>query len=218
MDTIAQKILMALTGLFLCLFLVVHLVGNLPLLMPLPAAQLRFNAYSEALSHNPLIRLASLVTLASVLVHTLVSLVLTRRNRSARSVRYAVARPAETSPWYARRMGLLGTILLLFLLVHMRTFWWEYKFGEVGVDAAGRRDLYGVVVAAFQAEWYTALYVLCMGALGYHLLHGVASASRTLGLHHRRYGRWLEGLGITFAVGVSAGFAVLPVFVYIMRG
>lgn len=216
--SIPRKIVMALTGLFLCLFLVVHLAGNLALYLPLPGARLTFNAYSAVLSGNPLIKVASVVTMAALLLHAIVSVLLVRQNRAARSIRYVVHAPEASSTWYSRNMGRLGALIFAFLVLHLRTFWFRYTFGEVGVDAAGNKDLYGVVVAAFGEEWYALLYVVSMVALGYHLLHGVFSACRTLGLHHRRYGPWIERIAMAFAVAVSAGFAGMPVFVYFGRG
>ncbi|MCP3958528.1 MAG: succinate dehydrogenase cytochrome b subunit [bacterium] len=208
---------MAATGLFLCLFLLVHLFGNLQLFLPRPQGQLQFNFYSHLLSSNPLIKIAGLATYAGILGHAVLSLLLTRRNRAARSVPYAYSRPQDASPWYARNMGILGTVLLIFLVIHMKTFWYEYHWGAVGVDSGGHRDLYAVVLAAFDREWYVALYVVAMAAMGYHLLHGVESAFRTFGFQPRRFARLAHRLGVAFAVGVSALFAIIPVYVYLVQ-
>jgi succinate dehydrogenase / fumarate reductase cytochrome b subunit len=213
-SSIGYKIAMAVTGLFLCLFLVVHLAGNLQLFLPAPQGQLQFNAYSKLLGGNPIIRIASIVTTASIVAHSALALVLNRRNRGARATRYARERAGETSPWYARWMGVLGLVILLFLVVHLRTFWVPFKFGEVGVDAAGNKDLHGMVTEAFASGWYTLLYVVCMAAVAFHLLHGVESSLRTIGLHHRRYVIWLRRLGMAFAIGIGTGFAVIPVYIY----
>lgn len=208
---------MAVTGLFLCLFLVVHLAGNLQIFLPQPQAQLQFNAYSKLLSGNLLIQIASVITALCIVVHSAVALILNRRNRRARETGYAYDKPSETSPWYARWMGILGLVILVFLVVHLRTFWVPYKFGEMGVDSAGQKDLYGLVALAFASPWYTLLYVISMTALGCHLLHGVESSLRTIGLHHRRYVSWLRRLGMVFAIGICAGFAVIPIYLYISR-
>lgn len=215
--SIASKLWMAATGLFLCLFLVVHLFGNLQLFLPRPHGQLQFNLYSHLLSSNPLIKVAGLLTYASILGHAVLSLVITRSNRGARSSKYACHRPQASSSWYSRYMGLLGTVVLVFLVVHMKTFWYTYHWGEVGVDAAGRKDLYSVVLAAFSREWYVALYVVAMAAMGYHLLHGFESAFRTFGFQPRRFAALAGRLGAAFAVGVSALFAAIPVYVYLLQ-
>ena len=204
---------MAVTGLFPCLFLVVHLAGNLQIFLP----QLQFNACSKLLSGNPLIQIASVITAFSIVVHSAVALILHRRSRRARETGYAYDKAGETSPWYARWMGILGLVILVFLVVHLRTFWVPYKFGEMGVDSAGQKDLYGLVALAFASPWYTLLYLDSMTALGCHLIHGVESSLRTIGLHHRRYVGWLRRLGMVFAIGICAGFAVIPIYLYMSR-
>ncbi len=214
-SSIASKLWMAATGLFLCLFLVVHLFGNLQLFLPRPQGQLQFNFYSQLLSSNPLIKIAGLVTYASILAHAILSLVITRRNRGARSKSYACHKPQASSSWYSRNMGILGVLVLVFLVVHMKTFWYTYQWGEVGLDANGHKDLYAVVLAAFSREWYVALYVVAMAAMGYHLLHGFESAFRTFGLQPRRFERLAGRLGAAFAVGTSALFAVIPIYAYL---
>ncbi len=216
-SSIASKLWMAATGLFLCLFLCVHLFGNLQLFLPRPQAQEQFNFYSHLLSSNPLIKVAGLVTYAGILAHAFLSLLITRRNRGARSSQYACHRPQESSPWYSRNMGILGVLTLVFLVVHMKTFWYTYHWGEVGVDAAGRKDLYSVVLFAFSREWYVALYVVAMAALGYHLLHGFESAFRTFGFQPRRFEKLAGRLGAAFSIGVSALFAAIPIYMYLLQ-
>ncbi len=216
-SSIASKLWMAATGLFLCLFLCVHLFGNLQLFLPRPQAQEQFNFYSHLLSSNPVIKIAGLLTYASVLAHGLLSLFITRRNRSARSTQYACNHPRQSSSWYSRNMGVLGVLVLVFLVVHMKTFWYTYHWGEVGIDAAGHRDLYSVVVAAFSREWYVALYVAAMAAMGYHLLHGFESAFRTIGFQPRRFEKLAGRLGAAFAISVSALFAAIPIYVYLLQ-
>ena len=112
-------------------------------------------------------------------------------------------------------MGILGVLVLVFLVIHMKTFWYTYHWGEVGLDANGHKDLYSVVLFAFSREWYVALYVIAMAALGYHLLHGFESAFRTFGFQPRRFERLANRLGAAFAIGVSALFAVIPVYAYL---
>lgn len=115
---------MALTGLFLVLFLVVHVLGNSQLFLPPEAAQSSFNAYSQTLVSNPLIRLAGWLTYGSVVLHVIRSVALTRRNRMARGSDYHREAQGANSRWYSRWMGVLGTILLVFLVLHMWAFWY----------------------------------------------------------------------------------------------
>lgn len=218
LSSIARKSLMALTGLFLCLFLIVHVLGNTPLLMPAEEARLPFNRYAEVLTGLTVIKVASVVTMAVILLHTALGLVLTVRSRRAGAGGYAVSAAQETSPWYSRAMGLTGALLFVFLLVHLWDFWYPYKFGGDALlnDSAGQRDLYEVVVAASQRWWHAAFYVVCMAALGFHLHHGVYSASRSLGLYHTGFARWVRYVGLGFAIVVCGLFAAMSVYLFFM--
>ncbi len=217
LTTLSRKNLMALTGLFLCLFLVIHLFGNLQLLLPVEVAQWQFNFYSKLLSENLFIELISYVLFASILAHILYALLITIKNRRANGRRYQHDRRGISSKWYSRKMGLLGTIILFFLIIHLRDFWYRLKFGHLPSDKDGQEDLYTLVITVYQSGWYVLIYVLCMVALGYHLLHGFFSAARTLGVYHPRYANLVRTVGWLFSIGVSAAFAFIPVYIYFMR-
>jgi succinate dehydrogenase / fumarate reductase cytochrome b subunit len=215
--TLSKKNLMALTGLFLCLFLVVHLLGNLQLLLPPQEAQWQFNFYSKLLSGNIFIELISYVLFGSILAHAIYALVITVQNRRSNGNRYQYDRRGVTSKWYSRKMGLLGTIILVFLIIHLRDFWYQLQFGHVPLDKDGQKDLYTLVVTVYHQGWYVLIYVLCMVALGYHLLHGFFSAARTLGAYSPRYVNWIKAVGWIYSIGISAGFALIPVYVHFAR-
>lgn len=208
---------MALTGGWLCIFLAVHSAGNLTLFLPEDQARPAYNAYTAFMTGNPVVKVLSLLNTLALVLHSLVALALVVQNRQASGARYACSRPDLTSSWRSRHMGFLGSLVLVFLVIHLKTFWFRYHYGDVELDLEGRRDLYGVVCAAFSQGWYVALYVASMLALGLHLLHGVSSALRTLGLHHRRYWRIACWLGAGLAIGLSAIFAAMPVFLYLYR-
>lgn len=216
-QTLSRKNWMALTGLFLCFFLVIHLLGNLQLLLPAERAHLQFNAYSHLLSGNILIKIISYVLYASIIAHVVYAVVITVMNKRAGKVAYHYDRRGAVSKWYTRNMGLLGTIILVFLVIHFRDFWYVYKFGQLPLDAQGNKDLYTLVVAVYSEAWYVAVYVLCMIALCYHLLHGFFSAARTLGVFHPRYVQWIKVFGWIFSVGICAGFALIPVYVHFLK-
>ncbi len=213
-SSVSRKLVMSLTGLWLCLFLVVHMAGNLALFLPAEQARPMYNGYTAFMTGNLLIKVISYVNYAAFIVHALVALQLTLQNQKSRGARYAYDRPSETSLWYSRNMGLLGGLVLVFLVIHLKVFWFRYHFGEVGVDADGLRDMYGVVVEAFRETWYVALYVVAMVVLGFHLLHGFASGFRTIGLHHRRYWRWVRWIGGLFAAVIAATFAGMPIYMH----
>jgi succinate dehydrogenase / fumarate reductase cytochrome b subunit len=215
--TLSRKNLMALTGFFLCLFLVIHLFGNLQLLLPADVARWQFNFYSKLLSENIFIELVSYVLFASILAHAIYALLITIQNRRSNGKRYEYDRRGVSSKWYSRKMGLLGTIILLFLIIHLRDFWYQLQFGHVPLDKDGQKDLYTLVVTVYHQGWYVLIYVLCMIALGYHLLHGFFSAARTLGVYNHRYVNSIRVVGWIYSIGISAGFALIPVYVHLAR-
>ncbi len=206
---------MALTGLFLSIFLIAHLAGNLQLLDMSPEGQLKFNAYAKFMTTFPLVKVVSYLLYFSILFHAFDGFLLTIQNRKARPVRYAYEKPGANSAWYARQMALLGTLILVFLVIHMKHFWYEMHWGDIGLDTDGNRDLYSVVAAAFSRLWYVALYVVMMGVLAFHLLHGFQSAFQSLGLNHPRYTPLIKNVGVFFAVVVPIFFALIPVWMFI---
>ena len=211
-STIGRKVIMSLTGLFLCSFLVVHLIGNLQLY--LGDEGLSFNAYTYFMTHNPLIRAMEIILLLGFAFHIWDAVALSRRNQKARSVKYAVNHLDQNSNWSSRNMGLLGTIIFIFLLVHLYNFYFKLKFGELGTDAAGNKDLYGIAVESFSHWWYVALYVISMVALAFHLIHGFQSAFQTLGLNHKKYSPAIQAFGYFFSIVVCAGFASMPLYFF----
>lgn len=211
-----RKTLMAVTGLFLCFFLVIHLLGNLQLLMPATQAKDSFNSYSQLLSGNIFIKMISYVLYASIIIHCLDALVITLKNRKTAG-KYAVDQRSAASKWYSRNMGILGTLILIFLVFHFKDFWYQYKFGSLPMDAAGHKDLYTIVIAAYQDWWYVLFYVLSMFALGYHLLHGFFSAARSLGVYHPKYVTWIRAFGKGYSYVITFGFAIIPVYIYLTQ-
>ena len=205
---------MAVSGVFLMLFLVGHLAGNLPLFQPAgEEVRLQFNAYAHFMTTNPVVKVLSYLTYATFLVHIVYAAVLSYLNYRARPVGYAKRQGLERS-WASRNMGVLGFIVFFFLVIHMRSFWYEMHWGNIGTDAQGYKDLYGVVFEAFTQWWYVLLYVVCMFFLGYHLWHGYESACQTLGFHHTKYKRWIAFKGKVFAIIVPALFALIPIVMF----
>jgi len=215
--TLIRKILMALTGLFLCFFLIIHLLGNLQLFLPAPQGQIQFNHYSELLSGNILIAIISYVLYFSIFGHAVLALIITIQNRRSGGI-YRHDKRSRASKWESRNMGFLGTIILVFLVIHLANFWYVYKFGVIPVDANGRKDLYTVVMNVFAIKWYVIIYSISMVALGYHLRHGVYSATRTLGVYHPKYVRWLKIIGLVYTYSITIGFIAIPIYIYLKQG
>ncbi|RYE56525.1 MAG: succinate dehydrogenase cytochrome b subunit [Sphingobacteriales bacterium] len=206
---------MAFTGLFLCIFLVIHLLGNLQLFLPASEAQEQFNWYSRLLSNNIIIKLISYVLYLSIIAHVCYAILLSLKKKKANGSTYAYDRRGEVSPWYSRNMGVLGTIILLFLIIHLKDFWYQYKFGELPLDTQGEKDIYTIVVSTYQQLWYVVLYEVGLLALGFHLWHGFFSAIRTLGLYHPKYVRLMRVVGWTYTIAITLGFMSMPIYVYL---
>lgn len=214
-STIGRKLVMSITGLFLCSFLVVHLIGNLQLFND-DGGQ-AFNIYSEFMGHNMLIRTMEFVLLAGFVFHIWDAVAITRRNQSARKVKYAYNRPQDNSNWSSRNMGLLGTVILVFLLIHLYSFFLPTKTGkleQVLIDGELVDDLYSHVVLAFKNPLYVLLYVVSMVALAYHLIHGFQSAFQTLGLNHKKYSPAIRSFGVIFSILVCLGFVSMPLYFF----
>lgn len=215
-STLGRKLLMALTGLFLILFLVVHLIGNLQLLFPDNGES--FNLYAHSMANNPLIRIVSIGNFAFIIIHVIYSILLTKLNKKSRPIGYAESAASTNSTWSSRNMGILGTVILIFLLVHLKGFYYEIKFGEMPlIDYAGEtyKNVFAIVAAAYSNVLYVAFYVICMGFLAFHLSHGFASAFQTLGLNHVKYSPLIQKVGIGFSIIVPLLFALIPIVMYI---
>lgn len=206
---------MALTGLFLAFFLIIHLAGNLQLLLNPDIAHHQYNTYSHILSQNYIIKVISYILYLSVLYHILDALILTIHNWIASGGSYGKDTRGQVSSLISRNMGVLGALIFLFLVIHLKDYWYVYKFGNPPVDAEGGKDLYIIVIESFKQLWYVILYVLSMGFLGFHLWHGVKSAFRTLGVYHLKYIQWIKYLGYGFSVVICLGFAIIPVIIYL---
>ena len=214
--TLGRKLVMALTGLFLISFLLIHLIGNLQLLKN--DGGHAFNVYAEFMSTNPLIQTISKVNFSFILIHIIWSAMLTLKNRQARgSARYEVS-SSKSSIWSSRNMGILGTIVLVFLVVHLKDFWAQMHYGGIPtVNYEGKevRDIYTIVAYWFDKSWYVALYVFCMIGVAFHLWHGFTSAFQTLGLSHMKYNPIINFVGKTFSIVVPALFALIPIWMYL---
>ncbi len=218
-SSIGQKVIMSLTGLFLIVFLVVHLAGNLQLLIDDGGRQ--FNLYAKFMTTNPLIKTISYLLYFFILLHAIQGWALWRKNRLARGAqRYAVhkVRAVNTHPRIASRMGWIGTVVFIFLLIHLYQFWFQMKIGAlpmVDYDGVLAANLYLPVEKAYTDLGFVLFYVVSMGVVGAHLWHGFQSAFQTLGLNHRKYTPLIQALGKLYSVLVPLGFAIIPVFFYL---
>lgn len=217
-SSVGRKFVMALTGLFLISFLIVHLSGNLLLFKDDGGAA--FNAYAHFMGTNGLIRLMEIVLFAGIIFHFAEGVALVLKNRAARPKTYEL-KGSNGASWSSRFMGALGGVITVFLVIHLADFFYKSRIaspesgGVQVVDAEGTRNMYAAVRESFSAGWYSALYVFCMVALAYHLLHGFRSAFQTLGLSHRGYALQIRRAGAAFAIIVPLGFAIMPIYFYL---
>ncbi|MGB0525534.1 MAG: succinate dehydrogenase cytochrome b subunit [Flammeovirgaceae bacterium] len=207
-SSIGRKLIMSLTGLFLISFLVVHLSGNISLLFK---DRTTFNAYTAFMSTHWTIRIMEVGLVLGFVLHIANAVILTRKNRGARPVKYAYEKASANSSWFSRNMGLTGFIILLFLLLHLYQFWFSYKFGEVALDEAGVKDMYAMVHATFDQPIFLGIYVLTFVLLAFHLNHGFQSAFQSLGLNHVKYTPFIKTFGSIIAFAIPLGFIVIAV-------
>lgn len=206
------------TGLFLCLFLVVHLSANCILLLPESMARELYNSYSTLLRESPFIKVIAYVLYLSILLHVIYALIVEVKNRKASGARYAVYHTKATSSWASQNMALIGIAILVFIVVHLANFWARIKLGMgegVGVDEWGNKDVYAVTSSLFHNIWYVLFYSLLMIPLGYHLHHGLKSAFKTLGFYHRSGLQWVAKVSLVYALIIAIGFGIIPFIVYL---
>lgn len=259
---------MALTGLFLCLFIVVHVSGNLQLFKN--DGGKAFNEYTVFMTTFVPVKIISYINYAMFLLHAVNGLYLATRNQKARPVKYKSNKDNRLTTWASRNMALLGTVILFFLVIHMGNFWYKFHWGDIPVaryeynpaknlnkgtvwmpgsteakvydysvnpiikttttipsyefkeplhyyegetEVTFVKDLYSVVEESFKLPWYSALYVISMIALAYHLIHGFQSSFQTLGIRYPKYNKLIRGLGTAvFGIIIPALFAAMPVY------
>ncbi|MCT4591074.1 MAG: succinate dehydrogenase cytochrome b subunit [Carboxylicivirga sp.] len=213
-SSIGRKLLMSLSGLFLVVFLIVHLSINLLLLVPDGGQTFNVAANFMAL---PLIKYGlQPVLLLGFLVHIIYAAILTLQNNKARgSAKYASGNNTKDVMWASKNMFVLGVTVLAFLVVHLADFWVPLQITHavepVTIDGVEMHNTYALVNAALGEAWRVVLYVV--GALGLtiHLTHGFWSAFQTLGLSNNIWrSRWTVA-GIAFAWIVGLGFASIAI-------
>jgi succinate dehydrogenase / fumarate reductase cytochrome b subunit len=220
-SSVGKKIVMALTGLFLISFLIVHvsinacIFNDLSFFDPNDNGDM-FNRAAHFMGSSVVVRIMEYGLFLGFFIHIIQGYVLEAKNLSRRGHGYKVTLGNRGSKWYSRTMGLLGTLLLLFLIMHISHFWIPSRFtGLPEVEGKNYHNLFSVMVDVFQNPVIVILYVLGCISLAYHLLHGFQSAFRTLGMHNNRYIRLISGLGTAFSIVVPFVFAMMPIAIYL---
>ena len=211
-SSVGTKLLIGLTGLALFVYLVLHLVGNALVFL----GQDTFNEYSHTLTSNPLIAPIEIGLLLIFLLHVYKAVTMWFANQRARPAGYQRKRPAghtSRKSLSSSTMILSGSIVLLFILVHVK----QFKYGAYYASAANPavRDLYRPEVDVFHQPLWVAFYVICTALVALHLRHGISSGFQSIGFDHPIYTRRLVTWGIVGAIVVGGGLAVIPLLVYL---
>jgi succinate dehydrogenase / fumarate reductase, cytochrome b subunit len=211
-SSVGTKLLIGLTGLALFVYLILHLAGNALIFF----GQDTFNEYSHTLISNPLIVPIEIGLLLVFLLHVYKAVTMWMANQSARPVRYqkkAWAGRTSRKSLSSSTMIVTGTIVFLFILVHVK----QFKYGAYYTTAgnAAVRDLYRTEVDVFHQPLWVAFYVICATLVALHLRHGISSGFQSIGFDHPLYTRRLVTWGIIGAIVVGGGLAVIPLLVYL---
>jgi len=222
-SSIGKKFWMALIGLFLCVFLVVHLAINLLLLLP---DRSYFDAGVYIMS-TPLVKVMEVFLFGSIALHMALGLFLQIQNWLARPVRYAKKYCSETS-FFSKYMIWTGGIIFIFFCLHFMDFFF-YKFGwfgftpeSIGVGAytdgctgkvtEANHNFYDIARYVFDSKAYCLVYVGFMVLLAFHLWHAFQSAFQSLGWNHPTYTPIVKLVGYAYSIAVPAGFAIIPLY------
>lgn len=216
--SVGRKNLMAFTGLFIIFFLIIHLVGNLILIIPESFFPIEFwgnvanvhdmyNAYSHFLVHFWPVTFVAWVLYMAIIVHVIDAIIITLQNRKSKGEKYQIT-DNSTSTWYSRNMGVLGFVIGVFIVLHMSQFWLQYKVLKI------EHDLYNLVLVTFNVWWYVVIYEIGIIALGFHLVHGIESAHRSLGVYPNKIMKVIKFIALCFSLVMAILYAIIPIILY----
>jgi succinate dehydrogenase / fumarate reductase cytochrome b subunit len=208
LSSIVRKFIMALSGLFLIIFLITHLVINS---LTLSADKELFNVAAHFMATNPVIYLMQYVLALGFILHIGMGIKLTIQNKKARPQNYVYNQSSKHADVSSRSMIISGGLVLVFLCLHLRDYFYQIKF--VGLPE-GTTD-YDLVVNLFSNPIYTAVYVISFIVLGLHLNHGFKSAFQSVGANHKKYNPTIQLVGTAYSIFVSLGFSTIAIFHFI---
>ncbi len=211
-SSVGKKLVMGFTGIFLILFLVVHVALN-ACIWAMDGGEM-FNKGAHFMGSNVVPRILEIGLFAGIILHIVQGYMLEMQNRKARGTKYAIDYGNKGSKWYSRSMALLGTLLLMFLIMHMYHFWLPNRSAQ-GFLLGEEINLFETMKEVFSNIIVVIAYVLGCISLGYHLAHGFQSAFKTIGVHNKRYHAMISSIGYAFATIVLLGFAMMPISFYL---
>ena len=202
--SVGKKLMMAITGLGFCVFLIAHLAGNLTLY----AGKDAFNSYAEHLhSLGPLLNVAELGLLFFAVIHVLTGAILFYQNFKARPVRYSVNKNAGGRTIGSRTMPYTGFFLLLFIIFHLLNFHFVDKTNTT---------IFQIVSSSFAKPGYVFFYTVAMIVAAIHVSHGLWSAFQTIGVNHPKYMPFIKGASFVISLIVGIGFGFIPLYIALM--
>ncbi|MBI1185101.1 succinate dehydrogenase [bacterium] len=209
-SSIGRKFSMALSALFLLLFLLQHFVINFSSVISADA----FNELSHFMGTNPLIQFVMQpILMFAVVYHFVMGFVLEAKNNAARNVKYAMYKGGANASWMSRNMIYSGLVILGFLALHFYDFWIpEIAHKYVRFEEPDATRYYGELVEKFENPMRVALYVLAFVFLALHLTHGFQSAFQTIGARSPKYFPFIQKFGKIFAIAIPAGFIFIAIF------
>ncbi len=203
--SIGKKTIQAVTGILLILFLIVHFAGNYTIW----GGEETFTAYVSTLESFGWFTHVIEILLALVfIIHIYVGLKLAWDNNKAKPQKYEVYKSNKLIDFSARYTWQTGVLILIFLIIHLLTFWYEFKFNANG------RELYQIVTDWFRNPVYSLFYILMLITVGVHVSHGFKSAIQTFGWNHPKYNSWIEKTSTFLAWLFGLGFSLIPLYFY----
>lgn len=218
-SSVGKKLFMSLAGIFLLLFLVVHLIINL--LLVFSDSTESFNIAATFMGTNPVIMVMEVVLFGGLLLHMILGLILQIQNILARPIGYKKRNNSTTST-FSRYMLHTAIIVTIFLVLHLFDFWVKNKFQGVvnEVEYANGQiyhDLGALVLERFKIGWVVITYVFLLIGLGFHLHHAFQAAFQTLGLNNKKYTPAIKAFGVIYSIVITAGFISIPVIIYFFK-
>ncbi|HED08603.1 MAG TPA: succinate dehydrogenase cytochrome b subunit [Ignavibacteria bacterium] len=207
-SSIGKKLVMATTGILLILFLVIHLINNL-LLFGGPDAFNQNVALLESI--KPLIRVIEVILALIFIYHIYNAYKLWWENKKANPEKYAVSAKKENSTIYSRTMVITGSVIFIFLVIHLYTLWGKYNFGMEGSE-----NYFEVIKTLFANPIWAAFYFIIMIFLGYHINHAFQSSFQTFGWSSKKYTPLVKKIGTFLAIIFAVGFASIPVYFFLI--
>ncbi|WP_409478655.1 succinate dehydrogenase cytochrome b subunit [Pseudobdellovibrio sp. HCB154] len=214
-STVGRKYIMGISGLVWMGFVLSHMAGNMLILVSPDL----YNAYGHAIvSNKPLLYGAESVLVLALIVHVMTAISLTVENRKAKGSRYAVSASGDKASTLASRtMGMQGSVVLAFIILHLATFKYGTHYDTV-VNGVQMRDLHRLIVEVFQQPGYVLWYVVALVLLMFHLSHGASSIFQSFGFLERKMQKGLRKFAWTYAIIVVAGFLSQPAYVFLLKG